>query len=371
MAQKPTGLSRRNFCRGIAGAAGLFPVAANALVNQHYAAPLMMPLAGVLGSSTANAAAFFPVQAGASSNFFNGGNKPSQFPNVPFSQSVAGSVVTTLLPELLSDIPVEGMRLFTQHAGPIADFFSLTIYPPGTMLTTTNGVTAWGLPMLRLKVATSIGLATFVAMLPRWDAGVWQLLVVLLNDVTQGLRAGVTAYQFLKDQRSPQLERLSVQAGYPNLDRPTSTIVNVPMNIPVGMTGFGSQLDITIGRIPYTYGPGAQGSLVNTSIGSVTYSPFAADPNYTLSNVVDLNTGAFIKPGFGAPNLFTPNSGYSPVALIGEGLGDGLGFMRNYGILNNIPLPEGVFSLDTRFGNSGTNFLENATPELSGDPFGP
>jgi len=349
-----------------AGAGALVSAKALAASGSGQAQGLTYMLEGVIPS--ANAAAFFSNQAGASSDIINGRGKTSAFPNVPFNTSASASIVATVLPELLSDIPVEGMRLFTQHAGPIAEILALTIYPPGTPLTVAQGVTSWGLPMLRVKAQTTAGVATFVGMLPRWDAGVWQTIIVLLNDVTRSLQAGVTAFQFLKNQRSPSLEQMPIMVGYPNRDRPTSAIVNVPMNLPVGMTGSGSQLDITIGRIPNTFGPGSQGSLQNTTIGSVTYSPQAADPNYTISQAVHLPTGAFINPGYGAHNAFTSTSGYSPVALIGEVLGDGLGFMRNYGIINSSELPEGVY-LDTRFGNSGTNLVDDA--QSFQDPFGP
>jgi hypothetical protein len=363
-------LSRRELLRR-AGAAGVLTGSAGALAPAFAGTTDDMLLLLFGGPSAANAAAYFPIQASAASNIINGVSKDSQFPNVPFNQSVASSIVATILPEDLSDIPAEGMRLFTQHRpGDAFEFLTVDIWPPGTMLTTANGVTSWGVPMLRVKAATALGVATFIGMLPRWYPGTWETLVILLNDITRGLQAGVSAYQFLKGQREPSLEQLAMQAGYPNRDRPTSAIINVPMNIPVGMTGFGPQLDITIGRIPNTGGPGAQGSLVNTTIGSVTYSPVAADPAYTLNQVVDLNSGTFKKPGFGSQNLFTSGSGYSPVALIGDVQGDGLGFMRNFGSLTYVdPSSDSLFVLDTRFGNSGPNLVDPA--QGGQDPFGP
>jgi hypothetical protein len=373
-------LTRRSL---LLGAAGSIPaVAAQA------ASPggtgfgvLSQALVSTIAIRPAQGAALFSNQASIATNFDKLGNlRPTELDNMGGSSFVGfsqfGSVSGSLIAFLKSyDIPNQVMRLFAVSNALGFEHLVVDLLPPGMQVTFYDAakgqwpVTASSVPILRVKAAARLGgvlaMNSWLTDIPRFWLGSWQMYQILLNSTYSGSQAMLSVWHYIQGYRSPSQEILPVAPGFPNFDPPTSTlnVLSPPqLFIPYGMTGAPGMLDFTVGGVPGSVGH----SLQNTALESVIFSPIKADPAYTSANLVAGNS--FVRPPFGAPNLFYPQTYNAAVHLTGGVVpGIDVGFAYNGGP-RNVDVNGDFLFIDPSFNQvPGNNPIE---PALDfGSPF--
>jgi hypothetical protein len=361
---------RREFIAGL-GMASLAS-AAKAVTPGGFGGVVFQSVGGALTNPLIRpASAFFPAGSGLSSLSLTG---RTNLPGMPNSQSSSVNIAKTLYYDY---VPASPQRLFTSIL-PDTSFENVTLdlLPPGTQYyiyhpqTKSVTQTAFGTPSVYLKAAATAGATIgFFAALAAFPLGTWFEILLLLNDVTvTGAVAGVKIFQFFKGQPPSNSNQLVSYIGTPVGQTPPSgglTLVQFP--IFTGYSGGPIQSDVTIGINPLT----GTGGLSDTVVGSVVYSPQAANPNVAISSAINSN-GTIPRFGAGAPNFFASYTGTSSVALIGEVDPNvpGSGFQENSGDASMVYVNGNWTSLDTRFADTNAGIpVEPADILYYSDPF--
>jgi hypothetical protein len=346
-----TNLTRRRLLLGAAGAIPAASAATAAVQNVPGIGIVQQVLLSAAIPRQAQGAAFFTGQSALASNFDpNGILKRTTLKNMggdSFSgytqqTSVAASIVAFINP---SGFPRSIQRLFTASNNNNFEHLTVDLLPDGTQLsffdslTGTFHGTAYNVPSLRIKAAVIVGgalrLNSFIAEIPRWYPGTWQLFMIFLNGLTSGGAASVEIWQYLKGYRDSANEKLFPSIGYPNNDQPTVSLnaASPPkLAIPFGMTGNPNMLNFTIGGVP---GSGAGlSNLLPSAVDQFIFSPIVGNPAWTTFNLV--SGSSFINPpGLGAPGLFSISiKSANPIRLGGGVLLDAIpdtGFPYNGG----------------------------------------
>jgi hypothetical protein len=325
-------ISRRHLLRGVAASAATIPLAARADMGIPGLFTLLNSV-NPLHVGSANATAFFEDQAGISTAFDRDGNpKPTQLQNVGGS-SIDGWATANFNSRSSSlsfffqvlDVPRTVQRVFTAYNNFNFEHFSLTLLPSlaTVQIYASDGSSAkhtLDMPAWHVKVAAGSGASlkvnSWIIKDPMLWVGAWHNYNFMLNSIYAGAAATLHALHFIKGRRDPQNENMEKQKyiGFPLSDSVSYPLLNLPkIDIPFGISGAPGMLNFGIGAVP-----GASGnSLQNTYLESLVWSPRAADPIWSASNVI-LNNGNFVKPNMlGWPSFFANDYVRNPIHNIG------------------------------------------------------